>query len=324
MSDIIFTSSFNLQIRCFLRQRESMGHNTKSDLPILRNFDYYCTVHDINAKSLTEELIRGWIADQTNNSPKTINNKLSVISQFAQYLNLSGHHAYVPVSRKKEYSNYVPYVFTKEQMKRIMQECDNLLAYQGSLLTYTFCIPAIIRTIYSLGLRIHEATSIDNDDVNLVEGTILIKRSKNGEERLLPINMSLKEVLKQYSNYRNKLRLDDVNNPQKPFFISPIGKRMTDFTLYNTFRRILSRCDIPHLGNKLGPHVHHLRHTFTVHSVGNLIKKGKDMYCALPVLSRFLGHKTLNGTEDYIRLTEEFFPELVAKIEMSTSKLFPT
>lgn len=323
MSDIILTSPFNLKIKCFLRHKESMGHNTKAYLSVLRDFDHYCTLHGINSASLTEELVRGWLASMTNNSPKTINNKLAIISQFANYLNHSGHQAYIPTMRRKEHKTYVPYIFTKEQMLLIMHESDKLQAYQGSLLTYTFCIPAIIRTIYSLGLRIHEATSIDNENVNLAAGTIKIKRSKNGQERILPMSESLKGVIKQYKNYRDKLGIKDVDSPQKPFFISPIGKRITDSTLYMTFRKILRKCGIPHIGNKFGPHVHHLRHTFTVHSMANLIKSGKDMYCALPVLSKFLGHSTLSGTEDYIRLTEECFPEMVSKTEMTTSNLFP-
>lgn len=54
------------------------------------------------------------------------------------------------------------------------------------------------------------------------------------------------------------------------------------------------------------------------------VKSGKDMYCLLPILSVFMGHKTLLGTESYIRLTSEMFPELNLQIGAISSYVFPS
>jgi len=42
-------------------------------------------------------------------------------------------------------------------------------------------------------------------------------------------------------------------------------------------------------------------------------ESGIDMYCALPVLSTYVGHSSIQSTEQYLRLTEEFYPEVTQK-----------
>ena len=39
-----------------------------------------------------------------------------------------------------------------------------------------------------------------------------------------------------------------------------------------------------------------------------MIDQGLDMYVALPILSTYLGHKTIYATEKYVRLTMEIYP----------------
>ena len=65
------------------------------------------------------------------------------------------------------------------------------------------------------------------------------------------------------------------------------------------------------------------RHTFAVHSLMRQVRNGADIYCTLPILSVFLGHKKLSDTETYVRLTQEMYPD-VLKLESSiTSFLYP-
>ena len=69
---------------------------------------------------------------------------------------------------------------------------------------------------------------------------------------------------------------------------------------------------------------HDLRHTFAVHSLMKQVRSGRDIYCILPILSVFMGHKTLAGTEHYVRLTSEMFPELNIQIGEVSSYVFPS
>jgi len=52
-------------------------------------------------------------------------------------------------------------------------------------------------------------------------------------------------------------------------------------------------------------------------------KKELDLYYSLPILSKYLGHKSLEATDKYIRLTAEMYPELIKEVNSLCSYVFP-
>lgn len=50
---------------------------------------------------------------------------------------------------------------------------------------------------------------------------------------------------------------------------------------------------------------------------------GLDLYYALPILSKYLGHKTLEATDKYVRLTEEMYPGIMSQMNQLCSYVFP-
>ena len=142
-------------------------------------------------------------------------------------------------------------------------------------------------------------------------------------QRMVPINPSLEEVMKQYETYRNQMPVEGLMDKEGFFFVSTVGKQLTKGTVYGWFKRILKKCGIPHIGKQQGPRVHDIRHTSAVHSFEKMIKSGVDIYCALPILSIFLGHKTIKGTEKYVRMVQEIYPEIIGMENPVTSFVFP-
>ena len=91
--------------------------------------------------------------------------------------------------------------------------------------------------------------------------------------------------------------------------------------VYTTFRHILEDAGIPHTGR--GPRIHDFRHTFSVCCLKKRILSGKDLNAALPVLSAYLGHKGLNGTQKYLRLTADMYPDIVKTVELPFGDVVP-
>jgi len=115
-----------------------------------------------------------------------------------------------------------------------------------------------------------------------------------------------------------------VNEPDSFLLISPVGKSLSSCTVLSGFKSVLKECGIPYSINRDGGAcIHSLRHTFAVHSLAKMVKEGLDIYCALPILSVFLGHKTLKGTETYVRLTREMFPEVLKMQNTITQFVYP-
>ena len=186
-----------------------------------------------------------------------------------------------------------------------------------------FALPALFRLLYSTGLRISEALSIKNKDIDYENQWIILKKTKNRMQRLVPINSSLLNVLKQYMEYKEKIPIQELSASNNFFFISTTGSPINQGSVYKWFKEILRMSGIPHIGNGSGPRVHDMRHTCAVHSLIKLINDKVDIYCALPIVAVFLGHKDTRSSEKFLRLTHEMYPEIVQMEQSITSFVFP-
>lgn len=68
--------------------------------------------------------------------------------------------------------------------------------------TALIILPALIRLLYATGLRINEALSLTEKDVNTTDHYLIVRDSKNGKERMIPISPSLSAVLKEYYQHK--------------------------------------------------------------------------------------------------------------------------
>ena len=53
------------------------------------------------------------------------------------------------------------------------------------------------------------------------------------------------------------------------------------------------------------------------------IKEDADLTAMLPILSTYMGHKTVRSTAQYLRLTAEVYPDLMKKVEKSCAYVIP-
>jgi site-specific recombinase XerD len=324
MSKYEFSSVFAPYIHKFINAKEAMGFSRKTFEMTLKEFDLFFIKEQIETLFITQSLIAKWRATQVNCSEKTIYGKYSIIAQFSRYMNHLGFSCFVPRLPKRKYNTYVPYIFTHEQIKAIFTACDSLLmCSRGNLDSRLFAMPAILRLLYSTGMRVSEATSLLNQDVDFERKLIVIRKTKNQQQRLIPINTSLLQVLNRYIEARNRFPLENINAKEARLFISPSGLALTQSRVYAWFMMVLKNCGISHIAGR-GPRVHDLRHTCAVHSLMNQVKSGADIYCVLPILSVFLGHKKLSGTETYVRLTQEMYPDIIKQEQSISQFLFPT
>jgi len=324
MINYTFNSVFTPFMQSFLKLKKTMGFRTAKIEYIFKEFDLFFIRENIKEPVLTKAMISQWRSGRVNESERTLYDKWSIISQFARYMCHIGYPCYVPRLPKRNFDTYIPYVFTHKQIQEIFSASDALAMKYRNMSSKMFPIPAILRLLYGTGMRVGEAVSLKNGDVNLNNNTILIRKTKNQQQRLIPLNTSLRQVLLQYIEYRSRLPLSNVSNNGSFFFISPSGFPLTKSNVYNWFKKVLKQCGIPHLGRNHGPRTHDLRHTCAVHSLMGQVKAGADIYCVLPVLSIFLGHKTLIGTERYVRLTQEMFPDIIKMEQSISSYIFPS
>ena len=320
-----YQSVLSPYIRDFIHLKEATGCNFLRGKWILNEIDQFFLQNNITEPVITREFVLAWHKTRVNDSPATIYSKYSTIAQLARYMSRQGCNCFIPrlPESKRFKSDFTPYIFTHNQIDGILQSSDRLRMYDRHMSNALFCVPVVLRLLYSTGLRVSEALSIKNADVKIEKGYVHIRKTKNGSERIVPINGSLRGVLQQYISYRNRMPVCSVGSPNSFFFIKSDGTYCNAQSVYCCFRKLLAECGIPYVGNHHGPRVHDLRHTFAVHAMVQMAHNNQDLYSSLPVISACLGHKSLFATEQYVRLTGEMYPELINQCSSINAFVYP-
>jgi integrase len=179
-------------------------------------------------------------------------------------------------------------------------------------------MPELFRVLYGCGLRVSEALKLTVSDVDLDEGVLLIREAKFRKDRLVPVSLALAARLRRYAGTFNRSSDRGV-----AFFPKRDGSHYDKGIIYSTFRTMLHAAGISHGGRGQGPRLHDLRHTFAVHRLEQWYRQGADLGVKLAVLSSYLGHQSLAGTQRYLRLTSSLFPEITASVEAMVGHIVP-
>lgn len=316
-STLNFKSSLSPFLYSFLELKRLSGVSVLHMSATLRDIDRFYISRNVRESTITEDLFIQWRKTRLNDGERTLYTRISVLYQLSKHISRQGVYCYIPTMPPSPKGTYTPYIYTKEQIGLIMQKSMELRAGRKDMDCLIFIMPALLRLLYSTGLRIQEALSIKNENVHLEKHYILITKTKNGCERIVPICESMKAVLSQYIQYRNRIPVKNIAAPKSCLFVKPDGTSCKTVSVGKWLRIILRCSGITILGNRKGPRIHDFRHTMATESLVQMAHNGLDLYAAMPILSACLGHKSLSATERYVRLTAEMYPELLE----STSRI---
>ncbi|NQU51422.1 MAG: tyrosine-type recombinase/integrase [Bacteroidetes bacterium] len=315
MSNKLFWSVFAPYINEFIGLKRSLGYKYKEEERLLYTFDQFILNQDHTNLGLTKEISDKWADRGHNEAELTIYSKVKLVKQFAEYLRDQGIKTYVPKLPKYPERTFIPYIYSHEELNAIFHACDSMRLRCRNVYSCLLIIPCLLRLLYGTGIRISEALSLKNKDVNINGRYLTLRDTKNGKDRLVPISDSLTAVCKDYLEHRDKLPVIGLKRENGPFFVSLNGEACKHSSVHRWFRKALTLAEIPYTGKKNGPRIHDIRHTFACHSFLNLSHEGLDLYCSWPYLSAYLGHQSLESTEQYIRLTSQIYPELLKNTE---------
>lgn len=319
--DNYFYSTYGPSIQQFLYFKRSLGYNYKDADWVFTNFDKFAIDCEDADVGISKEVADEWCKIRSNESEKSRYNRIQIIRQFSLFLVHLGYPSYIPKLPRFK-SVFTPYIFSTNQVKDIFVTCDQLHPAIGNPKSSLFIIPALFRLLYGTGIRISEAIQLSLEDVNLEDKTLLLRNCKNGKDRVIPLSDSLTQVCCDYLQYRNHLSTL-TSNMTASFFVSPEGTNVKAEIAYKWFRTVLFKTGISHGGRGIGPRLHDLRHTFSVHSLASMAEAGMDLYYSLPILSTYLGHQSLAATDKYVRLTAEMYPSIIENVNKLCPYLFP-
>lgn len=302
----------------FVCEKQACGYRYRDARSMLARFDRFLSDQVVPEGELPRSLSWKWLAKQPHEGAKSQRARISLVRQFAMYMCRQGYRADVPDGglAAKPSSSFIPRILTHGEVGQLLQEVDHLRPTAKAPLRH-LAMPEVFRLLYGCGMRLGEVLHLRVADVDLDRGVLMVREAKFGKDRLVPPALPLVQRLQQYAADFGR-RPDDGY-----FFPSPRGGPWRHAAVYWLFRELLLRCGISHGGRGQGPRVHDLRHTFAVHTLLRWYREGADLDAKLPVLATYLGHQSLEGTQHYLHMTAELFPEVIGRANAEFGDVIP-
>lgn len=311
----IFKSVFAEDINEYLDEKLSSGYTEKSFFSHLKHFDQFCSINELKVKKFNRTLVDEWIKKRPHEATTTHYSRVNAIKLFLIYLRKKGYEIHVFKGIAFKPTDFKPHIYSKDEIRRYFEAVDRFDSTQNKRSKIQY--PILFRLLYCCGTRINETLGIRKCDVDLDNGIIKLFEVKNNCERYIVLNDELLNLIKQYAN-----KTFYLFSEKDYIFRSFKDGRCSGKTIYEHHRLILKKAEIPYIGDGKGPRLHDWRHTFAINSFKKMIDENLDMYVALPILSAYLGHKTIYATEKYVRLTMQIYPFIEEKFKVKMDAVF--
>jgi len=166
-------------------------------------------------------------------------------------------------------------------------------------------------------MRVGEALRLDRDDVDFAERILVVRDSKSGKSREIPLHDSTAGALRAYARRRDELRTQ-ASSPA--FFISLAGTRLLYDGFHLAFLGLVRDAGITPRSATCRPRPHDLRHSFAVSTLIGWYREGVDVEPRLATLSTYLGHVHPANTYWYLSAAPELLGLAAARLEAATGE----
>jgi site-specific recombinase XerD len=146
-------------------------------------------------------------------------------------------------------------------------------------------------------------------DVDHEQAVLLIRESKFGKSRLVPLQPSTMTALQDYLQARTCFRR---SRREPGLFVGRTGKRLIYQVVGATFRQLLTDTGVGAEAARR-PRLHDLRHRFAIVTLVGWYRSDEPVQPKLPVLSTYLGHREPSSTYWYLSAAPELLALAVAR-----------
>lgn len=291
-------------IKKFIAEKRGIGLQYNGVSTYLQNFDRFSIAFRLDDQVLTREVVEAWLKQNPTQSQQTLRMKAIIIRQLGLYMKRMDMNAYIIPEIPKRDHLFSPYIFSDKEIEGILTQADTIKTLSRKTSKH-LVVPVFIRLLYFCGLRFSEAQQLLVKNVDLDNGILSIYGSKFDKDRLVPMSPEITNICRAYSEVVH------VHSSADAIYLPNVHNDVYEKRcFYNVYRDLLWMAGISHGGRGNGPRLHDLRHTFAVHCLRKWVEEDADITALLPYLSSYLGHKGLQETAYYLRLTADMFPQV--------------
>jgi integrase/recombinase XerD len=216
----------------YLAVRRSLGFALRIPASLLRSFVTF--VDQAGRPFITTDLALQWATQSSSVQAFTWTSRLGIVRRFAAW-----HHAIDPRTEvppagllAHRYRRKSPYLYSDADVARLVRAAGTLPSIRG-LRGRTYA--TLFGLLAATGMRLSEGLHLDRDDVDLAQGMLVIRCTKFGKSRLVPIHASTQDALREYAEARDRI----VPRPGTPaVFLSEQGTRITEWSARYTFAAV--------------------------------------------------------------------------------------
>ena len=236
-------------------------------------------------RDVTPLEIRRFVASLSaaQHARRTIARKLSCLRSFFRFLCREGTREHNPAAAipTPRLERRLPSFLDESQVAKLLQ-APPANKWQG------LRDRALLETLYSTGMRVSELVGLNQEDLDEISGTVVV-RGKGKKERLCPIGETALRTIRAYL-----ARRPPAKTLRTPYavFVSQKGTRLTVRQVDRLIARYVAASGLP---ASISPHS--LRHSFATH----LLDRGAD----LRSVQELLGHASLSTTQIYTHVTPQ-------------------
>lgn len=289
-------------VESYIRMRRSCGFAFESEGRCLRSFATFSDARD-------EHYVRSEVAVEWARQARSMHaraRRLGIVIRFARYVRAeeARHQLPSPVFGAEKAPRPVPYIFSPEDIQRLMQAVSQSGYRTLRRATYT----TLFGLLASTGLRLSEAIHLRYADIT-ADG-LVIRRTKFRKSRLVPLHESTRAALERYLEQRRPYApLDDhvfISLRRKPLLV-----RCAEHAFRTAARKIGLRCEL----GRPRPTIHSLRHTFAVRALEACPDERHRITQHMVALSTYLGHGHVGHTYWYLEATPQLMKDISERCE---------
>jgi integrase/recombinase XerD len=301
----------------YLAMRRTLGFRLTTQGRHLMSFVRFC--EERSADHVAADLAIEWATRTSRGSGSEVYQarRLDVVRIFARHLQALDPATEVPhgdlLSRRQ--GRVPPYLYSPEEIAALMSAAGDLTPAMRA---------ATWRTLLGLlavtGMRQGEACRLHRDDVDLGDGTLVIRDSKFGKSRLAFLHLTASAALRAYARARDEA----FPGPKAgTFLVNSRGGPLDGPNLPKTFATLVTAAGIQAPPGRRAPRLHDLRHAFTVATMLDWYRDGGDVQARLPLLSTWLGHVDPKSTYWYLQAVPELLALAAGRLEQADGQAAP-
>jgi len=231
-------------------------------------------------------------------APASVARRLSAIRQLYRFLYAEGRRGDDPaaVLEGPKRGRSLPKVLSVKQVDDLLVQARTAPQTETkSERLRSVRMTCLLEVLYATGLRVSELVALPESAARR-DQRMLVVRGKGGRERMVPLNDTARQTMKDYLAAREAAKLE------KSKWLFPSFGESGHLTRQHFARELKALAAASGLkASQVSPHV--LRHAFASH----LLQNGAD----LRVVQTLLGHADISTTQIYTHVLEERLKSLV-------------